>query len=83
MEGRRGGCSGSNVICLIVGALLYVGVEEVRDWVQAQERFIQATEEGKSAQAALERLLSNRGTYGGRKCAGVDALLVRWGSYVN
>ena len=30
-------------------------------------------------QAALEKLLSNRGTYGEQKCAGVDALLVRWG----
>ena len=79
MEGRRGGCSGSAVTCLIVGALLYVGGEEVREWVQMQEAFIQATEEGKSAQAALERLLSNSGTYGGKKCAGVDALLVRWG----
>jgi hypothetical protein len=79
IEGRRGGCSGSAVTCLIVGALLYVGDEEVREWVQAQEAFIRATEEGKSAKAALEKLLSNRGTYGGQKCAGVDALLVRWG----
>lgn len=79
MEGRRGGCSGSAVICLIVGALLYVGGEEVREWVQGQDTFIQATEEEMSAQAALERLLSNTGTYGGQRCAGVDAFLVRWG----
>jgi hypothetical protein len=78
-EGRRGGCSGSAVVCLIIGALLYVGGEEVREWVQAQEVFTQATEEGNSAQVALEKLLSNRGTYGEQKCAGVDALLVRWG----
>ena len=79
VEGRRGGCSGGAVVCLIAGALLYVGGQEVREWVQAQDAFIQATEEGKSAQAALEKLLSNRGTYEGKTCAGVDALLVRWG----
>lgn len=79
MEGRRGGCSGSAVICSIVGALLYVGGLEVREWVQAQEAFTQATKEGKSAQAGLEKFLSTKGTYGGQKCAGVDALIVKWG----
>ena len=79
MEGRRGGCSGSAVICSIVGALLYVGGLEVREWVQAQEAFTQAIKEGKSAQAGLEKFLSTKGTYGGQKCAGVDALLVKWG----
>jgi hypothetical protein len=79
MEGRRGGCSGSAVICSIVGALLYVGGLEVREWVQAQEAFTQAIKEGKSAQAGLEKFLSTKGTYGGQKCAGVDALIVKWG----
>lgn len=62
MEGRRGGCSGSAVICSIVGALLYVGGLEVREWVQAQEAFTQAIKEGKSAQAGLEKFLSTKGT---------------------
>lgn len=42
-----------------------------------QEAFIQATEEGKRAQAAIVRTPSNSGTYGEKKYAGVDALLVR------
>jgi hypothetical protein len=50
----------------------------VREWVETQEAFIRATEEGESVRAALEKLLSNRGTYGGQRCTGVDALLVRW-----
>jgi len=78
IEGKRGGCSGSAVVCFIVGALLYVGGQEVREWVETQEAFIRATEEGESVRAALEKLLSNRGTYGGQRCTGVDALLVRW-----
>ena len=38
----------------------------MREWVQVQDAFIQATEEGKSVQAALEKLTLEQGHVRGR-----------------
>ena len=47
------------------------------EWVERQEAFVKAIEEGKSAIIGLGELLSKRGTYEGQKRAGVDGFLAR------
>jgi hypothetical protein len=65
MEGRQGGYSGGDTIRSAVGALLFVGNEEIREWVEGQEAFIRSIEVGKEDIFALEELLSKKGSFDG------------------
>jgi hypothetical protein len=78
VEGRQGGCSGSEVVRLAVIALLFVGRVEVREWVEEQEAFTKSIEEGRDSRVALEELLSKKGTYEGEQWIGLDRFLTLW-----
>jgi uncharacterized protein YsxB (DUF464 family) len=65
MEGRQGGCSGGDTICSAVGALIFVGNEEIREWVEEQEVFTRSVEAGEEIIFALEELLSKKGSFDG------------------
>jgi hypothetical protein len=77
MEGRQGGCSGDDTICLVVGALLFIGNKEIREWVEEQEVFTRAIEAGEESIFALEELLSKKGSFDGVRQAGIDGFIAR------
>lgn len=45
-EGKRGSCSGSEVVRLVVAALLFAGGKGVQKWVEGQEAFTKSIEKG-------------------------------------
>ena len=63
MEGRQGGCEGGDTICSAVGTLLFIGNEEIREWVEGQEAFMRSIEAGEEGIFALEELLSKKGSF--------------------
>ena len=78
MEGRQGGCSGGDTIRSAVGALLFAGNEEIREWVEGQEAFTRSIEAGEEGIFALEELLSKKGSFDGVRQAGIDGFIARW-----
>jgi Arc/MetJ-type ribon-helix-helix transcriptional regulator len=78
VEGRQGGCSGSEVVRLAVAALLFAGKTEVREWVEQQEAFVKSIEQGEEGRVGLEELLSKRRIYEGEQQAGLDRFLALW-----
>jgi hypothetical protein len=77
-EGKQGSCSGGQTIHSAVGALLFAGQEEIREWTQEQEAFAKRIEEGKDGRAALEELLSKKGCFNRVQLAGIDEFIARW-----
>ena len=77
-EGKRGSCSGSEVVRLAVAALLFAGKKEVQEWVEGQELFIESIEKGSDERTAVEELLSKKGIYEGEEWTGLDRFLTLW-----
>jgi len=77
-EGVRGGCSGGEVVRLVVAALLFAGKKEVQEWVEGQEVFTESIERGSDERTAVEELLSKKGIYEGEEWTGLDRFLTLW-----
>jgi superfamily II DNA helicase RecQ len=77
-EGKRGGCSGGEVVRSVVAALLFAGGKEVQEWVERQEVFTKSIEKGTDERTAVEELLSKKGVYEGEEWTGLDRFLMLW-----
>jgi hypothetical protein len=77
-ERKRGGCSGSEVVRLVVAAILFVGSKEAQEWVEGQEAFTKSIEEGSDKRTAVEELLSKKGRYEGEEWIRLDRFLTLW-----
>jgi superfamily II DNA helicase RecQ len=75
----EGGCEWCGLMAEVAMALLYVGVEGVREWAAADKRFEQETDDGMEGMEVLERFFRREMWCRGVESNGMSELVRTWG----